>query len=325
MLNISNNPVGGKVNLVNYKSGQHIADKNYYRSFNKFSKIFLVIIMVFLFLPWTQNIPGTGNVTTLKPGQRPQTIQSPIPGRIEEWFVQEGDYVKKGDTIVRVSEVKSDYFDELLIQRTGEQISSKSQSIDAYEGKVGALANQISALHRERELKLEQARNKILQAQFKVKSDSIDLEAASTNLRIANTQFERIQTLQEEGLKATKDVEEKRLKLQATQAKFISQENKLLESKNNVINAKIELSRIEANYADKISKVQSDLYTAQTSRLNTEVEVSKLKNSYANYEKRNALLYVTAPQNGYINKAIKGGVGENFKEGESLVNIMPAD
>ena len=35
--------------------------------------------------------------------------------------------------------------------------------------------------------------------------------------------------------------------------------------------------------------------------------------------------YITAPQNGYINKAIFGGIGETFKEGEKLVGIMPAD
>ena len=37
------------------------------------------------------------------------------------------------------------------------------------------------------------------------------------------------------------------------------------------------------------------------------------------------MLFVTAPQNGYINKAIKSGIGETFKEGEALVSIMPAD
>lgn len=325
MLNISKNSIKGKIDLKTYRSGRLISDKKYYRQFNKLSKIFLAIIVVILFLPWTQNISGKGNVTTLKPSQRPQTIQSPIPGRIEQWYVQEGDFVQKGDTILRVSEVKSEYFDDRLIERTGDQIQSKSLSIEAYQSKVSALNNQITALKTEQKLKLEQAKNKILQAQFKVKSDSIDLEAAKTNKSIAETQFTRIETLQSEGLKATKDVEEMRLKLQATQAKYISQENKLLESKNNVINAEIELSRIDATYADKISKTQSDLYTAQSLQFNSEVEVSKLENTYANYEKRSSLQHVTAPQNGFINKAIKSGVGETFKEGESLVTIMPAE
>ena len=142
--------------------------------------------------------------------------------------------------------------------------------------------------------------------------------------KLHKRQFDRTVTLQEEGLKAIKDVEEKRLKLQETQAKLISQENKLLASKNEVINAQVEISRVSASYSDKISKAQSDKFTAQSSQFDTEAQVTKLENEYSNYEIRNHLKFVTAPQDGYINKAIKGGIGETFKEGEQLVGIMPA-
>ena len=98
----------------------------------------------------------------------------------------------------------------------------------------------------------------------------------------------------------------------------------MLASKNNVLNAKVEISRIRAEYADKISKAESDQFTAQSNQFDAEVQVSKLENSNSNYQVRNSLLYILAPQNGYINKAIKGGIGETFKEGEELVGIMPA-
>jgi adhesin transport system membrane fusion protein len=276
-----------------------------------------------MFLPWTQNISGQGLVTTLTPGQRPQSIQSQIPGRIEEWFVREGNYVKKGDTILRISEVKSDYFDDRLIERTNEQIKAKYASVTAYQGKVAALVRQIAALKQERTLKTAQTKNKLLQSKLKVKSDSIEFEAAKTNLKIAEKQFIRTETLQKEGLKAVTDVEEKGLKLQETQAKIIGQENVLLASKNEILNAQLELTRIGATFADKISKAQSDMYTAQSSGFDAEVQVSKLENSNSNYKVRSGLLYVTSPQNGFINKAIKGGIGGTFKEGESLVGIMP--
>jgi len=311
MLNISKKPIGENINLSEFNSGKYVINKKYYKQFNKLLLAFLLVMIIVLFLPWTQNIIGKGNVTTLKPNQRPQNIQSPISGRIEQWFIQEGNYVKKGDTILRISEIKSDYFDDKLVERTGEQIQSKSQSIGAYQDKVNALEKQIVALRQEQKLKLEQA-------ELKVNSNQIDFEAAKTNKTIAQTQYDRVVTLQNEGLKATKDVEEKQMKLQATKAKYISQENKLS-------NAKIEQSRIRAAYTDKIAKAQSNLYTAQSSQFNAQAEVSKLENNYSNYVKRNALKFVTAPQNGYINKALKGGLGETFKQGESLVTIMPAD
>ena len=126
MLNISKNPLNKTVDLTQFKSSKHVLNKNYYKYFNRFLAGFAVVVFIILFLPWTQNITGSGNVTTLTPDQRPQTIQSQIPGRIEKWFVKEGDRVKKGDTIMQISEVKSDYFDPNLVQRTGQQRDAKA-------------------------------------------------------------------------------------------------------------------------------------------------------------------------------------------------------
>lgn len=323
MLKISHNTLTNEFDISNFESVKATFNKDYFKDFRRFLWIFAIIILITLFLPWTQNITGKGMVTTLRPEQRPQSLHSPIPGRIEQWYVQEGDFVQKGDTILRISEIKSEYFDENLVSRTSEQINAKSSSVDAYKFKVQALERQINALKNEQVLYTEQAKNKLIQANLKVQSDSIELEAARTNLEIAQRQYDRIMTLQQEGLKAVKDVEEKRLKLQETQAKLISQENKYLGSKNEVINAQVELGRIDASFADKISKAQSDMFTAQSGQYDASAQVTKLENEKTNYTKRNSLLYITAPQSGFINKALIGGIGETFKEGDNLVGIMP--
>ncbi|WP_299052455.1 HlyD family secretion protein [uncultured Polaribacter sp.] len=324
MLNISKNQLHKSFDIQQYKSGKTIFNKDYYKALNKFLLVFAIVGFIALFLPWTQNISGNGLVTTLTPGQRPQTIQSQIPGRIEQWFVREGNFVKKGDTILRISEVKSEYFDSRLIERTNQQINAKISSVGAYKEKVSALQRQISSLKNEQGFKLEMAENKLIQSKLKVQSDSIEFEAAKTNIKIAKRQFTRAETLEKEGIAAKKDVEEKNLKLQKTQAELINKENKLLESKNNILNAKIEITRIKAEYTNKISKAQSDMSTAMSSGFDAEVQVSKLENSNSNYKIRNSLLYITAPHDGYINKAVKGGIGGTFKEGDDLVGIMPA-
>ncbi|WP_375253141.1 HlyD family secretion protein [Dokdonia donghaensis] len=325
MLNISENQLNKKVDIRGYSAFAKAQKKQHFKYFNRFLVAFAIIGVIILFLPWTQNVTGKGFVTTLTPDQRPQTIQSQIPGRIEQWFVREGDYVKKGDTILRISEIKNEYQDPLLAERTRQQRDAKSNAVGSYKSKVQALENQLGALQRERGLKLQQAENKLKQSRFKVQSDSIDLVAARTNRDIAQTQYERTATLQSEGLKSTAEVEDKRLKLQETEAKLISQENKLLASQNEVLNATLEISRTQATYAEKISKAQSDKFTASSAQYDTEAQVSKLDNASTNYEIRSTLQYVVAPQNGYINKAIKAGIGETFKEGEQLVGIMPSD
>lgn len=325
MLDVSDNNKIKISNLEKYSSIKKLQEYKHHKILNQILKIFSVLCMLILFLPWTQNISGSGAVTTLKPDQRPQTIQSLISGRIEKWYVNEGDYVKKGDTILFISEIKEDYLDPNLVENTKNQMNAKEDAVSSYEGKVGALDLQMNAINSERNLKTQQAKNKIRQAILKIKSDSMDLEAIKTQIKIANTQFKRAVQLNKEGLKPLTDVEEKRLKLQEIEAKIITQENKLLSNENELINTRVEISRINAEYSEKFSKAQSEQYTAQSSKYDTKAQVNKLENQYNNYKIRNGMYYIKAPQNGYVNRALKSGLGENIKEGTPIVSIMPAE
>lgn len=324
MLNISdNNPVHVE-NGTGYETITVLNNRPYYKNLNRIIWTICILNIIGLFLPWTQNIRGAGAVTTLKPDQRPQTIHTAIAGRIEKWFVKEGDFVNKGDTIVFISEIKEEYFDPNLVGNTKQQVNAKKMALESYDEKVIALENQIRSLNTELNLKLEQGLNKIQQAQLKVKSDSMDLAAVNTQLIIAQTQFKRAETLNRDGLKPLTDLEEKRLKLQDAQAKIITQENKYLASKNELINSRVEINRIKAEYAEKISKANSDKFTALSSLYDTEAQVSKLENQYVNYSIRNGMYLIRAPQSGYINKTLLSGIGETIKEGTAVVSIMPA-
>jgi multidrug resistance efflux pump len=324
MLNISDNKTKLQ-NLDKYSTVNNLINRPHYRILNKIIAGISLIGLIALFLPWTQNISGTGFVTTLKPGQRPQSIQSVISGRLEKWYVQEGDFVNKGDTIVFISEVKEDYMDPNLVENTKKQVDAKKQSYESYGSKVTSLSDQIKAILSEKKLKKEQANNKIIQSQLKIKSDSMDLVAIKTQLKIANTQFNRAIQLNKEGLKPLTDVEEKRLKLQEVEAKIITQENKFLSSKNEFINAKVETNRIDAEYSEKESKAQSDQFTARSNQYETEAQVNKLENQYANYSIRNGMYYIKASQSGYINRALQSGIGETIKEGTPIATIMPLE
>ena len=324
MLNISKNAVRG-FDFGQYKSGRKIFDRHYYKTFNKFLIVFFIVLVVVLFLPWTQNVSGQGYVTTLSPDKRPQSINSQIPGRIEEWFVREGDAVSKGDTIMRISEVKSEYFDAELVQRTRQQLQAKKDALQAYDQKAEALGNQIVALEQERILKLSQSRAKVQQALLKAQSDSLKLVAARANVEIARIRMDREQSLFEQGLKSVKDVESRTMKLRSAEAEIVGAQNNFDNANNQVSIDRFEVQRIDANYADKIAKTKSDLASARSARFEAAIEVSKLENTLVNYSMRRGLQFIVAPQDGFINKAIKGGIGETFKEGEALVSIMPLD
>jgi multidrug efflux pump subunit AcrA (membrane-fusion protein) len=131
--------------------------------------------------------------------------------------------------------------------------------------------------------------------------------------------------LYEQGLKSLTDYEARKLKLQEAQAKAISAENKLLTTRNELINAELDLVNVDNEFQDKIAKAQSELYASLSSQFGTEAEISKLENQLSNYNIRNELYYVRAPQDGYITKARTTGLGEVIKEGTEIVSIMPAN
>lgn len=282
------------------------------------------VVLVGLFLPWTQNIRARGTVTSLTPDQRPQTIHAIIPGRLEEWFVREGQLVEKGDTILRLSEVKPEYFDPLLLERTQQQINAKELTSKSYEEKVHALDAQIDALTAGLRIKLEQAQNKIQQARLKLQSDSIRVVAAETEIKVADDQYQRGEQQYQEGLVSKVELERRQVGQQRANAALIDARNKLLDARNELLNAQLEVNGIRNDFRDKVSKAESEKFASMSQMYSTEGEVSKMQVDLANYTVRAGNYYVTAPQRGYITKAIVTGVGETVKEGDPLVSVMPA-
>src|SRR5438128_7558088 len=112
MLNISNERVDVK-DLDRYpiKALRTLPNPDSGRRLGRWWLFFLLVGLVVMFLPWRQNIDGTGTLTALTPKDRPQTIQNAIPGRIERWLVKDGDFVKKGDTLLVISDIKDEFFD----------------------------------------------------------------------------------------------------------------------------------------------------------------------------------------------------------------------
>ncbi len=325
MLNISPNSVQNRMEQSDYQSFQKIDLPASNRMFKYWLIGTFIVLFLMLFLPWTQNIQTKGKVTTLNPGQRPQSIEATIAGRIDKWFVREGQFVKKGDTIAHLAEIKVDYFDGDLVNRTKQQVEAKSGSIVAYGQKANALDQQIQAMRQELKFKKQQLENKVQQAAFKIESAKAGLKQAEIDFQIAEYQYRRTDTLYQKGIKSLTDLEGKRLKLQETDAKVVAATNKLAEAKNYLQIAQLDFKTIENEYANKIAKANSDKFSTLSAQFDARGSVNKLENQYQNYLRRSDFYYVTAPQDCYINQALKKGLGETVKEGEALVTIMPAD
>lgn len=301
-----------------------IRDTRHARRFARICTVVFGLLFLLLFLPWTQNIRSYGSMTTYLPQDRPQTVQTIIAGRIEKWYVREGQLVQKGDTIVRISEIKEKFFDPRMLERYADQIRAKEGSQSSTADKVEALAKQVRSLQQEKLLSIDKARNKVQQSKLKISSDSAELKAIIVDLDIAKYQSRRADSLYRKGLISLVDLERRNLKVQESNAKVISVENKMLTSRNELINANIELNSLEAEYTTKISKAESDLQSALSYLYETQGEIAKMNTEYANLSIRSGLYFVTAPQDGYVVQTRVSGVGENISEGDAICTIMPS-
>lgn len=289
----------------------------------KWMLILIGCLLLCLFLPWTQNIQSNGQVSTLNPQQRPQQVNSIIAGRIAQWNVKDGDLVKKGDTLLRITEVKEEYLDPSQLSRVDEQIKAKDASIDFYQNKATATNSQASALDNAKKLKLSQLIIKLKQYNLLVQSDSMSYLASENQLKIAFQQLQRQKQMYDAGLKSLTDFEQRQQAYQDALSKKISAENKFYNSKNELLNMKIERSSIEQEYSEKILKATGDRFSTLSEIATTQSEVSKLKNQLANYKIRRGFYVICAPQNGQVIKTSKAGIGETVKEGDLLLEIVP--
>jgi multidrug efflux pump subunit AcrA (membrane-fusion protein) len=89
--------------------------------------ITIVTIVVFaLTVPWVQTAQGSGSVIALDPLDRQQNITALVGGRIEKWYVTDGDSVKAGDPIVRIVDIDPRYVDRLRAERA--QIEAEAEA-----------------------------------------------------------------------------------------------------------------------------------------------------------------------------------------------------
>lgn len=314
--------------MTNLEYPQWSSFKKVYR-YNKRSRVrywfygLMTALAIILFLPWTQNIRAKGTVTTLRQEQRPQQLNTIIPGRVIKWYVKEGDYVKAGDTILQLAEIKDDYLDPQLLSRTKEQLSAKSLTVDYYKNKVGTSGTQINALGEALQLKMDQLRNKLQQLQLKVQSDSMESIAAANDFKIATQQFSRQKAMYDSGLVSLTQLEQRNQSYQNSLAKKVSAENKLQNARQDLTITRIEMNATQQDYMEKIAKAQGDQFQSLSQIATGQGDIAKLENQYSNYSIRNGLYFITAPQSGQITKARKAGIGEIVKDSEMIVEIVP--
>lgn len=142
-------------------------------------------VFILFFVPWLQTAQGRGQVVSLDPGDRAQEVTALVPGRVERWYVQDGQHVESGDPIARVVDVDPNFLSRLAAERA--QVQAEIAAVRQAQAVAGI------DVGRTRQLLAEglAARRDYEQAQIKVAEADAKLAESRAKLNRIDVQLNR--------------------------------------------------------------------------------------------------------------------------------------
>ncbi len=131
-----------KNDLDYFKTLKSIDLPEFLKNLPRISLIFLaIIILILIITPWRQTSKGFGYVIAIDPNNRAQTINAPVSGRINKWYVSDGSKVKTGDKLVEIVDN-----DPLILERLKSERDAKQRKYN-----VTAIASDTAKIDYERQ------------------------------------------------------------------------------------------------------------------------------------------------------------------------------
>lgn len=278
-------------------TNQYIQSKStWYRKIAKFLfPLFLIGAFWIGFIPWQQTVTGTGQVTVLDPSFRPQNIQVPFNSRIQKWHVLEGDYVSQGDIIAELEDIDKEFLSPDMSNLTNQIYQAELSNQQIYQSKVQTLQNNIK--------NIEELLNNNIQEQEN------QIQIYRQELEIANLNYQRINSLNNDGLISNRQYELSKRDGQNAQ-------NKLQQ-------AKIKIQSLRATANQEITKLQSQILEARSSLAQSKLKQANINIKRQTVNTRTNFRLIKAPTDGHIVNVLEYGSGTAIKTGTTIATIQP--
>lgn len=274
----------------------------------------LLSFVALVIVPWQQSLRGTGRLIAYAPLERQQSIEAPIAGRVMKWFVQEGDHVEAGDTIVELS----DNDPEILARLDRERDSIQAQR-DAAVLSIAIAESRISSLETVRSAAVMGAALRRQMASDREDAAERALEAAQATLKTAELNIARQRGLHAKGLAATRTLELAELDVQTARAELESARASLKAARREVKALGAASTETNAQTQAKTEDGRASLQGAKADKAKAEAELAKIDVRLA----RQRTMRVVAPRAGVVFRVVAKQGGEVAKEGDELAVLVP--
>jgi len=283
----------------------------------KFVFVTLSIIAVFvlmLFLPWQQTVHGVGTLTALDPTQRDYHIVATVDGFIEEFYVKENQFVKKGEKLFRMRDLDADYQNRL--------VSIREKSIQKYENEMVKLKNLQESLKSQQKvfrIGVEIYDKKIAQLENSLMALREREVALKNRNRIEAINYQRSKSLYQDGIESKRDLELKESIYLSTKAEY----QKVLADIKNTLHAldiaKKERTKFISEMELKINTIENSILTTKNFANTLKQNIEKESTSLSRYLSRD----IVAKSDGYVIRIYQNDKNRLIKKGENVLYFSP--
>ena len=279
----------------------------------------LALVPILFLMPWTQTVHGSGQAVAFNPVQRPQTIVSPIEGRVLKWHVVEGDRVEAGQLLVDLVDN-----DPQKLERLREQELLASQRLTAAKGQIINQQNRLLNIREQRIYSLAEAQARVAQADAKVLELLQDFKRAKADQLREQSRYARFSRLSNNPAGravSVDDVEEAKRKMDLANEMVPLEQARIDSGRKAVEAAEASLKAIDQQTLGNIEAEERLLKATQADRDKTQQEFNMIVTDVRRQENQRVLAPVTGTIFRILANAEAGG--QLVRPGERLALLVP--
>ncbi len=286
-------------------------------------KLVILFLLIIAFVPWTQTITVTGQLSAYSPYERPQDIEAQITGRIQKWHVFEGVRVKQGDLIVELEDYDPNFMAPDLLSFLDQRKKALEETRKAALSRAEQLDKRIKEMQNLVKAAVPSAQARVVEAQNKVREAYQKVESAKITMSTAELNVDRHKQLAEQGLVSQRELEltiqsaiGSKADLEGAQANLRAAEQsmKALGFGREQINAEVLQRLLDAEAA-------RDASVGEAAKAADQVAEVSLRMS--NATQRRIASKILAPIDGTVVKMAEAGAGETVRQGDKIVRLSP--
>jgi multidrug efflux pump subunit AcrA (membrane-fusion protein) len=306
------------------KSWELVQVPSYLRRYGWWSiRILLLGFFLLMFVPWTQTINVSGQLSAYSPQERPQDIEAQIQARLKKWHVYEGVRVKQGELILELEDIDPSFMAPELLSLLDQQKVALEQTRKAaldranqLEKRIGEMENLVKAAVPSAEARVRESENRVRAAEQRIIAAKVAYDTAELNV-------DRHRQLSTQGLVSQRELE---LTIQAaigSKAELKAAEAQLKEAQQNMKALSFGKDQISADVVQQLLKAEAMRAEALASAAMAADQLASISLRLSNATQRRIYSRIVAPIDGTVVKMAEVGAGETVKPGEKLVRISP--